>query len=77
VDAWEILLLAWKEDDDLPCYHLREKYSTDVLEGIGVDTLLLVCSFGGLTHAQVCRSLEYFAKAVIYPRQRVTVVASR
>jgi alkanesulfonate monooxygenase SsuD/methylene tetrahydromethanopterin reductase-like flavin-dependent oxidoreductase (luciferase family) len=46
------------------------------LEGIGVDTLLLVCSFGNLTHAQVCRSLEYFAKAVIHPRQRVTVVAS-
>jgi alkanesulfonate monooxygenase SsuD/methylene tetrahydromethanopterin reductase-like flavin-dependent oxidoreductase (luciferase family) len=46
------------------------------LEEIGVDTLLLVCSFGNLTHAQVCRSLEYFAKAVIHPRQRVTVVAS-
>jgi alkanesulfonate monooxygenase SsuD/methylene tetrahydromethanopterin reductase-like flavin-dependent oxidoreductase (luciferase family) len=38
------------------------------LEAIGVDTLLLVCSFGNLTHAQVCRSLEYFAQAVIQPR---------
>ena len=46
------------------------------LEAIGVDTLLLVCSFGSLTHAQVCRSREYFAKAVIHPRQRVTVGAS-
>src|SRR6267142_1448737 len=35
------------------------------LEAIGVDTLLLVCSFGGLTHAQVCRSLELFAGAAI------------
>src|SRR5258706_16051382 len=25
------------------------------LEAIGVDTLLLVCSFGNLAHAQVCR----------------------
>jgi len=46
------------------------------LEAIGVDTLLLVCNFGTLTHVQVCRSLEYFAQAVIRPRQRVTVVAS-
>ena len=46
------------------------------LEAIGVDTLLLVCSFGSLTHAQVCRSLECFAKAVLHPRQRVTVGAS-
>jgi alkanesulfonate monooxygenase SsuD/methylene tetrahydromethanopterin reductase-like flavin-dependent oxidoreductase (luciferase family) len=46
------------------------------LETIGVDTLLLVCSFGTLTHAQVCRSLEYFAQAVIHPRQRVTTAAS-
>jgi alkanesulfonate monooxygenase SsuD/methylene tetrahydromethanopterin reductase-like flavin-dependent oxidoreductase (luciferase family) len=38
------------------------------LEAIGVDTLLLVCSFGGLTHAQVCRSLELFAGAAIHPR---------
>ncbi|HKC98190.1 MAG TPA: hypothetical protein VKG20_09160 [Methylomirabilota bacterium] len=38
------------------------------LEAIGVDTLLLVCSFGGLSHAQVCRSLESFARAVIHPR---------
>ena len=38
------------------------------LEAIGVDTLLLVCSFGGLSHAQVCRSLELFARAVIHPR---------
>jgi alkanesulfonate monooxygenase SsuD/methylene tetrahydromethanopterin reductase-like flavin-dependent oxidoreductase (luciferase family) len=40
------------------------------LEQIGVDTLLLVASFGGLTHAQVCRSLELFAEAVIAPRHR-------
>ena len=39
------------------------------LEAIGVDTLLLVCSFGNLSHAQVCRSLELFAEAVIRPRQ--------
>jgi alkanesulfonate monooxygenase SsuD/methylene tetrahydromethanopterin reductase-like flavin-dependent oxidoreductase (luciferase family) len=38
------------------------------LEAIGVDTLLLVCSFGHLSHAQVCRSLELFARAVIRPR---------
>jgi len=39
------------------------------LEAIGVDTLLLVCSFGALSHAQICRSLELFAAAVIQPRQ--------
>jgi alkanesulfonate monooxygenase SsuD/methylene tetrahydromethanopterin reductase-like flavin-dependent oxidoreductase (luciferase family) len=39
------------------------------LEAIGVDTLLLVCSFGGLSHAQVCRSLELFAASVVRPRQ--------
>ena len=39
------------------------------LEAIGVDTLLLVCSFGALSHAQVCRSLELFSGAVIRPRQ--------
>jgi hypothetical protein len=38
------------------------------LEVIGVDTLLLVCSFGNLSHAQVCRSLERFAGAVIHRR---------
>jgi alkanesulfonate monooxygenase SsuD/methylene tetrahydromethanopterin reductase-like flavin-dependent oxidoreductase (luciferase family) len=38
------------------------------LEAIGVDTLLLVSSFGSLSHAQVCRSLELFADAVIRPR---------
>jgi len=37
------------------------------LEAIGVDTLLLVCSFGNLAHEQVCRSLELFARAVISP----------
>jgi alkanesulfonate monooxygenase SsuD/methylene tetrahydromethanopterin reductase-like flavin-dependent oxidoreductase (luciferase family) len=46
------------------------------LEAIGVDTLLLVCSFGTLTQAQVCRSLEYFAQAVIRPRQMVATTAS-
>jgi hypothetical protein len=45
------------------------------LESIGVDTLLLVCSFGTLTHAQVCRWLEYFAQAVIRSRQMVTTAA--
>lgn len=40
------------------------------LEAAGVETLLLVCSFGGLTHAQVCRSLELFAEAAIRPRRR-------
>lgn len=35
------------------------------LRAIGVDTLLLVCSFGHLSHPQVCRSLELFADAVI------------
>ncbi len=42
------------------------------LEAIGVDTLLLVCSFGGLSHAQVCHSLELFAEAAIRPRQAAT-----
>jgi alkanesulfonate monooxygenase SsuD/methylene tetrahydromethanopterin reductase-like flavin-dependent oxidoreductase (luciferase family) len=41
------------------------------LEAIGVDTLLLVCSFGGLSHAQVCRSLELFAESAIRPRQTI------
>jgi alkanesulfonate monooxygenase SsuD/methylene tetrahydromethanopterin reductase-like flavin-dependent oxidoreductase (luciferase family) len=40
------------------------------LEAIGVDTLLLVCSFGNLSHAQVCRSLELFAEEAISPRSR-------
>jgi hypothetical protein len=32
VDAWKALLGERKEEDDrLPCYHLMEKYSTDVL----------------------------------------------
>jgi hypothetical protein len=37
------------------------------LETTGVETRLLMCSFGALTHAQVCRSLEDFAQAVIHP----------
>jgi alkanesulfonate monooxygenase SsuD/methylene tetrahydromethanopterin reductase-like flavin-dependent oxidoreductase (luciferase family) len=41
------------------------------LEAIGVDTLLLVCSFGGLSHAQVCRSLELFSEGAIRPRQTI------
>jgi alkanesulfonate monooxygenase SsuD/methylene tetrahydromethanopterin reductase-like flavin-dependent oxidoreductase (luciferase family) len=45
----------------------------DALEAIGVDTLLLVASFGNLSHEQVCRSLELFAQAVIHPRLRGTV----
>ncbi len=39
------------------------------LEAIGVDTLLLVCSFGNASHAQACRTLELFAAAVIRSRQ--------
>jgi alkanesulfonate monooxygenase SsuD/methylene tetrahydromethanopterin reductase-like flavin-dependent oxidoreductase (luciferase family) len=42
------------------------------LEAIGVDTLLLVCSFGNLSHQQVCRSLELFSEAVIAPRRAGT-----
>jgi alkanesulfonate monooxygenase SsuD/methylene tetrahydromethanopterin reductase-like flavin-dependent oxidoreductase (luciferase family) len=42
------------------------------LEAIGVDTLLLVCSFGHLSHEQVCRSLERFALAAIHPRRTAT-----
>jgi hypothetical protein len=34
MDAWEALLLERKEDDGLPCYHLMEKYSTDVLDAV-------------------------------------------
>jgi alkanesulfonate monooxygenase SsuD/methylene tetrahydromethanopterin reductase-like flavin-dependent oxidoreductase (luciferase family) len=41
------------------------------LEAIGVDTLLLVCSFGNASHEQVCRTLELFAGAVIRPRRAV------
>ncbi len=46
------------------------------LEAIGVDTLLLVCSFGNLSHEQVCRSLELFAQAVIRPRRAGARVAA-
>jgi alkanesulfonate monooxygenase SsuD/methylene tetrahydromethanopterin reductase-like flavin-dependent oxidoreductase (luciferase family) len=46
------------------------------LEAIGVDSLLLVCSFGNLSHEQVCRSLELFAEAVIRPRQAVATPAA-
>jgi alkanesulfonate monooxygenase SsuD/methylene tetrahydromethanopterin reductase-like flavin-dependent oxidoreductase (luciferase family) len=45
------------------------------LEAIGVDTLLLVCSFGGLSHEQVCRSLELFAGAAIRPRHAMATPA--
>ena len=48
----------------------------DHLEAIGVDTLLLVCSFGNLSHAQVCRSLELFAEAAMRPRQTAAAPAS-
>jgi alkanesulfonate monooxygenase SsuD/methylene tetrahydromethanopterin reductase-like flavin-dependent oxidoreductase (luciferase family) len=37
------------------------------LAAIGVDTLLLVCSFGDLRHDQVCRSLELFSRRLIRP----------
>ena len=33
------------------------------------DALLLVVSFGNLSHAQGCRSLQLFADAAIRPRQ--------
>jgi alkanesulfonate monooxygenase SsuD/methylene tetrahydromethanopterin reductase-like flavin-dependent oxidoreductase (luciferase family) len=46
------------------------------LEAIGVDTLLLVCSFGNLSHEQVCHSLELFANAAIRPRQPLATSAS-
>jgi alkanesulfonate monooxygenase SsuD/methylene tetrahydromethanopterin reductase-like flavin-dependent oxidoreductase (luciferase family) len=49
----------------------------DELEAIGVDALLLVYSFGNLSHAQVCRSLELFAAAVIRPQQAVATPVSR
>ncbi len=48
----------------------------DALEAIGVDTLLLVASFGNLSHEQVCRSLELFARAAIQPRQPDQSLAS-
>jgi alkanesulfonate monooxygenase SsuD/methylene tetrahydromethanopterin reductase-like flavin-dependent oxidoreductase (luciferase family) len=38
------------------------------LEAMGIDTLLLVCSFGNLGHTQVCRSLELFSRTMIEPR---------
>ena len=47
------------------------------LAAIGVDTLLLVCSFGNLAHVQVCRSLELFAQAMIRPRQTVATAVAR
>jgi len=53
----------------LPATSPLVKKTVADLEAIGVDTLLLVCSFGNLSHQQVCRSLERFALAVIHPRQ--------
>jgi alkanesulfonate monooxygenase SsuD/methylene tetrahydromethanopterin reductase-like flavin-dependent oxidoreductase (luciferase family) len=47
----------------------------DHLESIGVDTLLLICSFGDLSHEQVCRTLELFADAAIRPRQAVAAAS--
>jgi len=49
----------------------------DALEAIGVDTLLLVSSFGNLSHVQVCRSLELFAQAAIRPREAGATAAWR
>jgi alkanesulfonate monooxygenase SsuD/methylene tetrahydromethanopterin reductase-like flavin-dependent oxidoreductase (luciferase family) len=49
----------------------------DALEAIGVDTLLLVASFGHLSHGQVCRSLELFAQAVIHPRRVLACATGR
>src|SRR5262249_45157910 len=48
----------------------------DRLEALGVNTLLLVCSFGNLSHAQVCRSLELFARAVIHTRRWASGVSA-
>ena len=48
----------------------------DVLEKMGIDTLLLVASFGNLSHEQVCRSLELFAEAAIKPRRTGSRVSS-
>ena len=45
------------------------------LQAIGVDTLLLVCSFGNLSHDQVCHSLELFAGAAIRPRRSMATPA--
>src|SRR4029450_11525720 len=42
MDAWEALLLERKEDDGLPCYHLMEKYSTDVLGNTLLDVSIAV-----------------------------------
>ncbi|PYN92903.1 MAG: hypothetical protein DMD91_31360 [Candidatus Rokuibacteriota bacterium] len=53
------------------------KAQVERLEAIGVDTLLLVCSFGSLSHAQVCRSLELFSRAVIHSRPTPPSTASR
>jgi len=49
----------------------------DRLEAIGVDTLLLVCAFGDLSHARVCRSLELFAETAIRPRRAVAATPER
>jgi alkanesulfonate monooxygenase SsuD/methylene tetrahydromethanopterin reductase-like flavin-dependent oxidoreductase (luciferase family) len=49
----------------------------DRLEAIGVDTLLLVCSFGNLSHAQVSRSLGLFAEAAIRPRRAMAPASER
>ena len=34
VDAWEALLLEWKDANRFLCYHLTERYSTAVLRGL-------------------------------------------
>jgi hypothetical protein len=44
VDAWETLLTQSKADDARPCYHLVEKYSTDVLERSQAASALLLLS---------------------------------
>lgn len=51
--------------------------TVDRLEAIGVDTLLLVCSFGNLSHAQVSRSLGLFAEAAIRPRRAMASAPER
>lgn len=50
-------------------YRAAVAAKVDGLEAVGVDTLLLVSSFGDLSHGQVCRSLTLFAQAAIRPRQ--------
>jgi alkanesulfonate monooxygenase SsuD/methylene tetrahydromethanopterin reductase-like flavin-dependent oxidoreductase (luciferase family) len=66
MEALGAMLIGSPEQIAAKVYHL---------ESIGVDTLLLICSFGNLSHEQVCRTLELFADAAIRPRQAVTAAS--